>query len=71
MMQVGSFVHLGCFDLNEMGTVNEDEVPYHTVNVRSIRFCCRLDNCIVSNNFTIVTAFINIIVIVVFHHYDI
>ena len=32
-MEVGSFVHLGCVDLDEMGTVNEDEVPHHTVNM--------------------------------------
>ena len=72
MMEVGSFVHLGCVDLNEMGTVDEDEVT-HTLNMRSIHFCCRLlDNCIVSNNnFAVVTVFIIVMVVAMFHHYSV
>ena len=72
MMQVGSFVHLGCVDLDEMGTVDEDEVPHHTVNMRSTYIYWRfLDNYIVSNNFAVVTAFIIVIVVVVLHQHDI
>ena len=70
-MEVGSFVHSGCVDLDEMGIVNEDEVSHHTVNMCSIHFCCRLlDNCIVSNNnFAVVTDFIIVMIVVLFHHY--
>ena len=73
MMKMGSFVYLGCVDLDETGTSDEDEVPHNTLNMRSPYFYWKgLDNYIVSNNnFACVTAFIIIVVIVVFHHHDI